>query len=1238
VAIETGQRLLAITSSNKFEQLATSVLRLQNDNYRTIIHTGINEKGETKPSPLDGFCLIPNSSPPHFILVEHTINDSNLERKWLHDHTKVKSKRKKKKPGPEADGDVLKAGRRASEIRKDFPNAVFTLVLCTNQVVNENLLSKVYQQASRLGMNIDILEFSRLTDFLDHNSDGQYLRKQFLGIEVERVSHSLLKDLSQKSIEEYQANTYLTDKQHELIERPIADSLMEEILYSSQTTHFLEGESGHGKSTLVLAMLKKYVDSGGAVLWLPGEVLEKATNVLEALNLTLHVLQPTLEINPVEAIFGLTGLAQPLFVAVDDINKSHSATQQLRKLLAFGIGTTKRDSNEQSSPQTPPIKIVCPVWPANLQEFKSKEQTAGAMIHEVPNYNLAEAIQAVQLRAKAVHNQIDQGNAETLAHSLGYDPIFIALWDGIQTNAVYDNIIEQYINGCFDETSKNNNFLRADYAKAFKQLASRLLDNYTFSPNWEAVLDWFKKDTETLTILRQIIQDGRLCKLNDISGQQHLIFRHDRMRDWALVKCFKNIIEQNPKNSILSEPHYANLIGRAILETDHTNIDWLKQNAPIVLVEALREASLRGKACQPIQEAVIEWAKTRVKTGEELDSVIWAASLILAETDNESVLEITEKFPDNQILSYARLRNGDVASCILEFTRYYNRFEIFEPALNHEYRDGILRVARQHHGAKIIQQVKQILNDTNAEQRYLYGGLILAGFFGDADLSRDIAVAWKTLTMNGSFEVIHLLATLWATLRCWNQDSLNLLDSLLAKWSSVPHHEKPSLHPPTLDKNGIGKELAFSLNHHPISSNVLQHLLLKAEQHNDLAHSMLMICEWLLTPLAVEHLARPDNDWFVSQIGHNWDPYDLGYLTMPEDSKKALQRLWHDSESIELRKSAFYMWVDATTKRDLSTLQTVPIDLPWYESVVQRRVKLGDYSVVPSLLELLRNDNNYWLLQDAYNIWNNDLKEYVRQKLLSVKGIHKGEFTDKSFNLVSVLTRNVLTQIPIQDANDLIVDSWESIKYISAFLSAALSVNTPDCVKLVSETIKLYPNEVKLFDFFSSYLGHKTMHRRHKTTIKHLYSFEPYLDLFDKYTLSDLLDIAKELKQFEWIEKHLVSRIEETSPRYGYPGFSEVVADFDESLKRHPEHKLSFFWAEKFKEDFDDRFEIRDILIEWLKQNQTKYGLETVAECLIASGNRKDLSLLTMFDITISEQKKSRIIRNTTFAVCRRTL
>jgi hypothetical protein len=50
----------------------------------------------------------------------------------------------------------------------------------------------------------------------------------------------------------------------------------------------------------------------------------------------------------------------------------------------------------------------------------------------------------------------------------------------------------------------------------------------------------------------------------------------------------------------------------------------------------------------------------------------------------------------------------------------------------------------------------------------------------------------------------------------------------------------------------------------------------------------------------------------------------------------------------------------------------------------------------------------------------------------------------------------------------------------------------------------------------------------------------------------------------------------------------------------------------------------------------TAYGLEIVAECLIAGGSREDLSLLTMFDINVSETEKSKIIRNATFAVYQR--
>lgn len=185
-----------MTDRGRFERLATSVLRKDNKDYQTIIHTGVNAQGETVTSPLDGFCLVPASSPPRFLLVEHTTTDkSRLERKWLHDT----SSQGASKASESDDGDLVKAGRETRQLRIDHPDAAFTVVLTTNQRPSTDLLKKVYKKAKELGVTCDVWDQSRLADLLDSTPEGQWLRKEHLGIEAEMLSPSLLRELCEQA-------------------------------------------------------------------------------------------------------------------------------------------------------------------------------------------------------------------------------------------------------------------------------------------------------------------------------------------------------------------------------------------------------------------------------------------------------------------------------------------------------------------------------------------------------------------------------------------------------------------------------------------------------------------------------------------------------------------------------------------------------------------------------------------------------------------------------------------------------------------------------------------------------------------------------------------------------------------------------------------------------------------------------------------------------------------------------
>jgi len=77
---------LAKIPFDRFERLASAVLRRANPLYERLIHTGMNTDGQTVKSPVDGICPVPGSRPPHFVLFHYTA-DERRERKWLHERT-----------------------------------------------------------------------------------------------------------------------------------------------------------------------------------------------------------------------------------------------------------------------------------------------------------------------------------------------------------------------------------------------------------------------------------------------------------------------------------------------------------------------------------------------------------------------------------------------------------------------------------------------------------------------------------------------------------------------------------------------------------------------------------------------------------------------------------------------------------------------------------------------------------------------------------------------------------------------------------------------------------------------------------------------------------------------------------------------------------------------------------------------------------------------------------------------
>ena len=132
--MKTAEAIENLTDAGDFEVLATRVLRLINADCQLLEHMGVNAQGKTIANPVDSFCQVPGSDPPRFVMAAFTLSKvETLKAKWFFDHTKSK---KKTKYTSADDGDLVKANRQAQTLRKDYPDAEFTVHLCTNKRIS----------------------------------------------------------------------------------------------------------------------------------------------------------------------------------------------------------------------------------------------------------------------------------------------------------------------------------------------------------------------------------------------------------------------------------------------------------------------------------------------------------------------------------------------------------------------------------------------------------------------------------------------------------------------------------------------------------------------------------------------------------------------------------------------------------------------------------------------------------------------------------------------------------------------------------------------------------------------------------------------------------------------------------------------------------------------------------------------------------------------------------------------
>lgn len=411
---DTNRHLAGATDEGLFERLATAVLRKADPLYVHVSHPGVNAEGKTVKSPVDGIAFVPGAVPPHMIVIHHTLTAAkNLHGKWLHDPATVKTRSKGGKPTEPA-GDVTKTAAIVADERTRTPNLKATLVLTTNQDPGQEIIRDVHAAGAAAGLAIDIWSRSRIADFLDNDPDGQWLRRQYLGIEQERISENLLRELSERSLQAAAPH----DDQDAWVERELDRILAAR---DDERALFLIADSGRGKSVACYKRLRRNLDNGAFSLVLSDDDVAGSATLDQALETALRKLHPALAPGCGGAARQLGTPGQPLTITVEDINHSGRGASLIERIARWSEGTTAGSDGWQ---------IICPVWP---QVMSSLSDDARKRISEkavfAPPLSKDEGTLAVQRRRSRQGRTISEFDAAAISEALGHDPLLIALHD-----------------------------------------------------------------------------------------------------------------------------------------------------------------------------------------------------------------------------------------------------------------------------------------------------------------------------------------------------------------------------------------------------------------------------------------------------------------------------------------------------------------------------------------------------------------------------------------------------------------------------------------------------------------------------------------------------------------------------------------------------------------------------------------------------------------------------------------
>lgn len=1210
----TSASLLAeMTDAGRFEELATDVLRASTPAYRNLVHVGVSIAGKPVPAPVDGIASAAGGALGLLLAHHTTIAQARLREKWLGE-----------------EGDIPKALRQCEAARQVTPSLPCTLILTTNGTPSVALIRDAAAATSAANTSLDVWDVKRLAQFLDQEPAGQDLRHRYFGVARNLITAELLGRFSSRNAEALEMSTL--DDPACWVSTDLDGQLQERLKRSTLT--FLSMPSGLGKTATAARVLRRHIKSGGYGAWASAAVFDDSYTPEQALDRLLAMAEPGVGNDDLAAqAISLTTPSSGFVLVIDDVTHCRQPDQKLRSLLNWA---STRASGAATS-----LRVLCPVPTSVLQSVFFEANSALANYIIEGQFTADDAQRAVRRRIQQLPGQsLSALQVREIAEDLGNDPLLIGLAfaDGISVRSGADVILkflQANLKRCADSTQTEQ---LSDLWESLLGLGRQMLIHKDVEPLWADVRLWLKDRTLAIGHLGQLLKQRKVLVAREVPGmQERLGFRHDRVRAWLLAQAASRmLVEGTLPTDVLEDPYHAEITALAIVAAWarglEPSIDGHKVLTLSYLVRHLsQEDQLRKQAIATLRT----WWASPAATHRSNQALKHAAQWALVDVDGSDALELCSRLENNRVVGQARLRNGDAlggASFCLTF----------HPGLNAPFRDRVVQHAMQFHGARLLAQMQTHLEDSEGSQHLRTGLLYLAGFMRRPELALAIAHAWDA--WGKDMELLH--AFFWAACRCFDSALATTVGDMLAVWEhrlieEDRKEEQSKRRDPVNDyylshawRDGMSREaldiLVSSATARPLDRAI-----------NTLVHTLDM-------PAAQEFIARMramaedqamaegrEYPFWLSRLNLRQEGRNAGRFS--EATRQRLLEIWRiNAEGASLRRQAFEVLLPRTAVEDLPALRAVgPDELPLFEGVLFRRIELGDDTAVPEFLKHVRSsDTGYWW-QAARAWWCPAFTEELNIELDRRRGRKRDglEGTQRPDWIV----RELLCELPVADAERLLLGHWDHISDSCDFVQAALYVESSATRTAAAAALATAADPKSLLEYLNYHWQIGGTGNKGRFTLSRARALEPHLNLLSEHCIQTLWDATNVEGHFNWRRSHLDGRLQASWHRAEFLREGSIEAVLTELETAEPKRTWRSHWLEQYVETGGKLATAFAIVGRWLTKRGTMEALELAAECVADKGSRADLRILEV-DGSPSGTKADAIRQDARFAVHQRTL